>query len=117
MTDVVAVLLSIGAPLASSKLPKGELTYGYHRFEVLASLLSSVSLSGVALYIVYETYSKLFSPQNFNVSSTIILGLIALTLNLFAFPLINPRSGKQLDLNLASTRYHMLVDGLSSVSF
>ncbi len=116
VTDVFAISLSIGALWASSRPPQGELTYGYHRFEVLASLVGGVSLFGIALYVVYEAYSKFFSAQQFNVNGTIVLGLLAAGLNVFSSSLINPTLGQQVDLNLASTRYHMFADGLSSLS-
>lgn len=116
VTDIFAISLSIGSLWASSRPPQGELTYGYHRFEVIASLVGGISLFGIALYVVYEAYSKFLSPQQFNVNGTIVLGLLAVGLNVFASSLINPTRGQQVDLNLASTRYHMFADGLSSLS-
>lgn len=119
ITDLLALLFSLIAISYASRPPKNSLTYGYHRFEVLASVANGISLLGVAGIILYEAYLKFLTPQPIDVFGTIIVAATALVLNALSSRVV---SGVQLDshgvedLNVSSAGAHILGDALASLA-
>jgi len=117
VTDILAVLFSLFALSVSSRPPTSSLTYGYHRFEVLASLINGLSLLGIVGVIMYEAYLRFLSPQPILVLGTAGLASIALVLNMIASRILNIAQANvptRKDENLASVELHLLGDALSS---
>src|SRR5215831_7907798 len=63
LSDFLALLLSLTAVYLQSRPPSATKTYGYHRAGVLAALVNSLSLVGVAFFIFYEAVRRIRSPE------------------------------------------------------
>lgn len=119
VTDILAILFSFIALLISSRPPTGTSTYGYHRIEVVASLVNGLSLIGIVVVVMYTAYMRLLHPQAIDVVGTIAFGGIALVLNIISsWILINALSEfpDHKDLNIASAESHIFGDALASLA-
>jgi cobalt-zinc-cadmium efflux system protein len=119
VTDILAVAFSLIALVVSARPPKDSLTYGYHRFEVVASLINGLSLLGIALVIVYEAYVRFLSPGPINALGTIVFAAVAVGLNVLSSKTLESAQatvGGEQDLNLASAKTHLFGDALASVA-
>jgi cobalt-zinc-cadmium efflux system protein len=119
ITDVLAVLFSLVALSYSSRPPTDSLTYGYHRFEVIASVANGLSLLGVAGIILYEAYLRFLTPQPIDVLGTVAVAATALAINAISSKIIStvqadPHGTK--DLNISSAGAHIFGDALASLA-
>jgi cobalt-zinc-cadmium efflux system protein len=119
VTDILAVAFSLTALTISARPPTGTLTYGYHRFEVVASLANGISLMGIAVVIMYEAYLRFVAPQPIGLLGTVVFAAAALGLNLLASRVLQSAqvetpTGE--DLNVSSARLHMFGDALASIA-
>ena len=60
--DVIAVIITFIALYFGTKKSSLQMTYGYHRAEMMAAFLNSIFLMITMLYLVYETFSRLIDP-------------------------------------------------------
>lgn len=118
VTDILAVLFSLFALVVSSRPPTASLTYGYHRFEVLASLVNGLSLLGIVAIIMYEAYLRFLDPEPIFVLGTVTFASVALTLNLLASTILRRTQAMSEgeDENVASTEMHLIGDALASLA-
>ncbi|MDG6904808.1 MAG: cation transporter [Nitrososphaerota archaeon] len=119
VTDILAILFSFVALIISSRPPRGTSTYGYHRIEVVASLVNGFSLIGIVLVIMYTGFSRMLNPQSIDVVGTISFASIALILNIISSRvLIGAQSGftTHEDLNVSSAEMHIFGDALASLA-
>jgi len=117
ITDILAVLFSLLALSISARPPTERLTYGYHRYEVLASLVNGFSLFAIVGIIMYEAYLRLLTPQPVFVLGTAAFASIAMVLNIVASRILNSAQAKipgHRDDNVASAELHLFGDALSS---
>jgi cobalt-zinc-cadmium efflux system protein len=119
VTDILAVFFSLIALTISSRPPTNSLTYGYHRFEVVASLANGLSLLGIAGVIMYEAYVRVVSPQAIVVLGTVVFAAFALGLNIVASKTLQSAQADvqgDEDLNVSSAKIHILGDALASMA-
>jgi len=119
ITDILAVLFSLIALSISARPPTERLTYGYHRYEVLASLVNGFSLFAIVGIIMYEAYLRLLAPRPIFVLGTAAFASIAMVLNIVASRILNSAQAKipgHRDDNVASAELHLFGDALSSLA-
>jgi len=117
-TDILAISFSFVALTISSRPPTERSTYGYHRIEVIASLVNGLSLIGVVIVIMYEAFTRFLNPQPINIGGTISFAAIALVLNVVSSRVLSRAQSeiKGEDLNVSSARLHILGDALASLA-
>ncbi len=118
ITDILAISFSLVALALSSRPPAGSLTYGYHRIEVLASLVNGISLISIVGLIVYQAYFRLVNPQPIGILGTVTFGAIALAINIGSSSVLRKTqlSVDRSDLNVASAQVHVFGDALASLA-
>jgi cobalt-zinc-cadmium efflux system protein len=80
--DIFALGLSYSA-LRLSALPSDENhTYGFHRFEVFASLANGVTLALVSVGIFWEAYQRILAPEPVKGPELLLIALLGLAVNL-----------------------------------
>jgi len=116
ITDILAISFSLFALAISARPPSGVSTYGYHRVEVVASLVNGVSLIVIVIVIIYEAYLKILTPEPIGVLGTITFASIALVLNIVSSRLLESATleSTEPDLNVSSAKVHIFGDALSS---
>jgi cobalt-zinc-cadmium efflux system protein len=113
VTDVVALGLTWYAVRLSLQPANPGKTYGYHRAGILVALVNSTTLVLIALWIFYEAYLRLMASPEVKSGVLIVVGLIAVVVNLATALLV--LRGSEKDLNLRSSFVHLMGDVLSSV--
>jgi cobalt-zinc-cadmium efflux system protein len=112
-TDVGALALTWWALRYTTKASNSEKTYGYHRAGILVALVNSTSLVLISVGIFYDAYRRLLAPPEVKADVLIVVGLVAIVINLVTALLV--RSDSHHDLNLKSTYVHLMGDVLSTI--
>jgi cobalt-zinc-cadmium efflux system protein len=111
-TDLLALLISlitiriVARPASSSK------TFGFHRMEILSALINGVALVVISLFIFYEAYLRLRSPETvrgLEVFVVATLGLIGNGIGVFLL-----RDAGE-NMNIRGAFLHLVGDAVSSV--
>lgn len=104
--------ISIGAAFVferkSKKKPNETYTYGYTRFSVLGSVITTFILLVGAVWVMYKSVLRMMCPCEINYNSMIVFAIVGVCVNLFAALLT--RDGDS--LNQKSVNLHMLEDVL-----
>lgn len=113
LTDTAALgiaLLAIGIGRRPADLLR---TYGYARFEILAAAFNAALLLGVAFYILYEAYQRLFEPQEIASLGMMAVAFIGLLVNLASMRILTAH--KDNSLNVKGAYLEVWADMLGSV--
>ena len=118
--DIFALGLSWLA-IRLSTLPADErYSYGFHRFEVVASLANGLTLGFVSLGILVEAYHRLQEPVPVKGLDLLLLASVGLAVNLIVAFVLNgghhhdQDSHAPEDLNVRSAMLHVLGDAAAS---
>jgi len=112
LSDVMALLLSLGALTLAALLPTKERTYRFRRAEIFAAFLNSLLLIGVSAILLWEAYQRLMAPSPIAsglMGAVAVVGLIA---NLGVAFLLHGSH----NLNIRSAFLHVIGDAVSSVA-
>lgn len=112
LTDSLSLVISFFAQKMSGKKSTPEKTYGYGRATIIAALINSVILITLAVYIFYESYTRISQPQAVSGILIIIVSFIGILIN-GGIALMFRKSIK--DLNMKSAFLSMAFDTLASV--
>lgn len=113
LTDVIALGLSWFAIRLTSQPANARKTYGYHRAGILAALINSTTLVLISIGIFYEAYQRFSSPPEVKSDVMVIVGLIAVVVNIVTALLV--RRGSEQDLNLRAAFVHLMGDVASTI--
>ena len=112
-THFVTIALSWLAIVIAMRPAPPDKTYRYWRLEILASLVSGISLIPLSGWIIYEAIDRWFHPVEINVEAMLGVGLIGLVANVVSAMLLHRHSKH--DLNIRGAFLHLLADCLSSL--
>jgi cobalt-zinc-cadmium efflux system protein len=113
LTDVIALGLSFYAVRLTTRPSNSHKTYGYHRAGILAALANSTTLVLISLGVFYEAYERFKTQPEIKSGVLILVGLIAVIVNLITALLV--RRGSEKDLNLRSVFLHLMGDVASTI--
>jgi cobalt-zinc-cadmium efflux system protein len=113
LTDALAILLSYLAVHWSRKPATEKRTYGYHRTEILVSLINGLTLLAVSIYIFYEAVHRFLYPEQIKVGILLIVATIGLLGNMIGMFMLHSESHES--LNIRGAFFHLLGDTLSSL--
>lgn len=88
-------------------------SFGFKRAEVLASLVNTVALVGIGLFLLVEAGRKFYHPEPVVGGVMLVVAVIGLLGNLFTAWLLHGDSKES--LNIRSAYLHIVMDTLSSV--
>ncbi|WP_218583646.1 cation diffusion facilitator family transporter, partial [Candidatus Nitrosotalea sp. FS] len=74
LTDVGGLALSLLAIHYTRRKATPQRTYGFYRVEILVSLVNSVALVLLSIYIFYEGYRHIFQPPEISSVPMTIIG-------------------------------------------
>jgi cobalt-zinc-cadmium efflux system protein len=112
-THFVTIALSWLAIVIAMRPAPPDKTYRYWRLEILASLVSGISLIPLSGWVIYEAVDRWFHPVEIKVEAMLGVGLIGLVANVVSAMILHPHSKH--DLNIRGAFLHLLADCLSSV--
>lgn len=111
--DLFALVLSLAAIKLAAQPPNELHSYGWHRAEVLASLINGITVFLMAIGILYEGSKRLISPEAVQTTPMLIIAVLGLIANLLAAKGLHDHSHD--DLNVKSAFLHVLGDAAASV--
>lgn len=115
ISDVVALALSMAAIYMATRQPTKKFTFGYLRFEIIASLLNGLALCIIALGIFYEGIKRIFVPQVLDFQIMLIIATIGLIVNIVLTIVLTRSIGEEENLNVKSALWHFIGDLISSI--
>jgi cobalt-zinc-cadmium efflux system protein len=97
-TDSAALAISFLAFQIAKKPADRNRTFGYARFEILASAFNAILLFFVALYILYEAYQRLMDPSPIQSTGMLIIAVLGLVVNLISMKILASASADSLNM-------------------
>ena len=110
--DASALGLAWFAIRLSRRSRDDKLTYGYHRFQVLAAFVNALALFGLCAWILIEAAGRLHAPEAIMPLPVLAVATVGFFVNLVAYRMLH-RSD---NLNVQSAALHVLGDLLGSVA-
>jgi len=111
--DLFALVLSLAAIKLASQPPSELHSYGWHRAEVLASLINGLTVFLMAIGILYEGTKRLLLPEEVQTTPMLVVAVLGLIANLLAAKSLHGHAHD--DLNVRSAFLHVLGDAAASV--
>lgn len=106
--DAMSIGLSYILEKKSKQKPDNKYTYGYIRYSVIGSIITSTILLTGSIFVIYEAIKRLINPQELNYDGMIIISIIGVIVNTLAA--MATKEGDS--LNQKSVNLHMLEDVL-----
>jgi len=112
-TDLLALGLAWGAARQALKPATAQMTYGYHRWGVLAALINSISLLGISAAIFYEAFQRVGHPEPVKGPLMLAVAAVGLLANLYV--ILRLRGLGERNINLRAALWHAGWDALASL--
>jgi len=112
-TDTAALAIALAAIRVARRPADAQRTYGYHRFEILAAAFNALLLFGVALYILFEAYSRFKNPAEIQTGAMLGIAALGLVVNVISMRLLS--GGKDSSLNVKGAYLEVWSDMLGSI--
>jgi cobalt-zinc-cadmium efflux system protein len=113
LADVISLGLSfVGEKLSNQKATRRH-TFGFKRTEIFTALINSLSLVGIAFFIVVEALKRISSPPELSLGLMLGVATIGLLGNLFSMVILGK---KESNLNVKAAYLHLFYDAISSVA-
>jgi len=109
LTDAAALAISLAAARLATRPPKGAMTYGLGRVEILSAQANGVTLLVLGAVIVYEAIVRLASPPDVRGGLVLIVALVGIVVNLAATMVLSRGAGDR-SLNIEGSYRHILTD-------
>lgn len=111
-TDAGAILLSLFAFWIAKKPANSKMSFGYHRIELIAALVSGGASWVLSAFLIYEGIHRLLHPHPVNGPLVLIVAAFGLIANLVMLRFLHPTQSK--NLNVKGAYIHILGDLLAS---
>ena len=112
-TDALALALSLGAAIISTRESTSSRTFGYLRVEIVVALINGIVLIAVSAFILYEAYQRYLEPHPIDGALMLGVAVIGLVANVIGAYILRGHSHD--NLNIRGAFLHVLGDLLSSV--
>lgn len=109
--DSISIGLSFFLERLSRKKPDDKFTYGYVRFSVLGSIITTVILLSGSVIVIYNAVLRIINPVEINYNGMLVFAIVGVLVNLLAS--IFTHGGHS--LNQKAVNLHMLEDVLGWV--
>ncbi|TXK84302.1 cation diffusion facilitator family transporter [Paenibacillus sp. N3.4] len=115
ISDVIALGLSMIALRLATHQPNARFTFGFLRFEIIASFLNGLALCVIALGIFIEGIQRIIHPQTMELGLMLGIAIIGFIVNLVLTLVLHNSVKEEDNLNVKSALWHFFGDLLSSV--
>ncbi|UUZ84069.1 cation diffusion facilitator family transporter [Paenibacillus sp. P26] len=115
ISDVLALGLSMVAIYLATHPPNSRFTFGFLRFEIIASFLNGLALAIIALGIFIEGIRRFVHPEPIDFKLMLIISSIGLIVNLVLTLVLSRSMEEEENLNVQSALWHFIGDLLSSI--
>ncbi|MGN6187349.1 MAG: cation diffusion facilitator family transporter [Conexibacter sp.] len=108
LTDAAALALALLALRIARRPPRGAMTYGFGRVEILSAQANGITLVLLGAWIVYEAIRRLVAPPEVHGAIVLIVALVGIVVNLAATLVLAGAS--RASLNVEGSFQHILTD-------
>lgn len=115
ISDVIALGLSMTAIYLASREPDARFTFGYLRFEIIASFLNGLTLAVIATGIFIEGVRRFVNPEPVDFQLMLIISSIGLAVNIVLTFVLSRSMKEEKNLNIQSALWHFIGDLISSI--
>lgn len=115
LSDVIALGLSITAIYLATRNSNEKYTFGFLRFEVLASFLNGLALAIISIGIFIEGVKRIIHPVNVDLQLMLVVSSIGLLVNIILTVVLVRSTKEENNLNIKSALWHFIGDLLNSV--
>ncbi|MBD2846662.1 cation transporter [Paenibacillus sp. IB182496] len=115
ISDVVALSLSMAAIYMAARRPNRKYTYGFLRFEIIASFLNGLALVAIAVGIFVEAVRRMLHPQAVELPLMLAVAAVGLVVNVVLTAVLSRSMREENNLNVRSALWHFIGDLLSSI--
>ncbi|REK65621.1 MAG: cation transporter [Brevibacillus sp.] len=115
ISDVIALGLSMAAIYMAARKPNQKYTFGFLRFEIIASFLNGLALAVIAVGIIVESIKRMIYPQGVDLQLMLLIASIGLVVNIVLTVVLSRSTREEENLNVKSALWHFIGDLLSSV--
>ncbi|KIL41218.1 cation transporter [Gordoniibacillus kamchatkensis] len=115
ISDVLALGLSMLALYLARRPPNKRFTFGYLRFEIIASFLNGLALAVIAIGIFVEGIQRFLHPQPIEFTTMITIASIGLVVNIVLTVVLHRSMEDEENLNVQSALWHFIGDLISSI--
>lgn len=115
LSDSISLAIALIAFKLAEKAADHSKTYGYKRFEILASVINGVTLIAIAGYIFYEAIERFANPPEVATTGMLIISVIGLAVNILVAWIMMRGGDTHENLNMRGAYLHVLSDMLGSV--
>lgn len=115
ISDVIALCLSMTAIYMATRNPNRKYTFGYLRFEIIASFLNGLALAIIAIGIFVEGIRRMINPQPVDLKLMLIIASIGFVVNVVLTVVLSSSMKEEKNLNVQSALWHFIGDLLSSI--
>ena len=113
LTDVAGLSMALAAIQVAQSHRSASATFGLYRLEVLAALVNTVLLFGIAAYVLIEAWRRFQDPADVPGVWLLVVATVGLAVNVVSFLLL--RRGAAESLNVRGAFLEVLSDMLGSV--
>jgi cobalt-zinc-cadmium efflux system protein len=111
--DVIGLALAWIALLVSGLSAAGRFTYGFKRSSILAAFVNAILLLVSCVWLVWESFTRLFHPQPVQSVPLIITALVGIGINGYTAWLFT--KGSKDDINVRGAFLHLAADAAVSL--
>lgn len=115
ISDVIALGLSMLAIYLATRPPNARFTFGYLRFEIVASFLNGLALAIIAIGIAIEGVKRFINPEPIDLGLMLTIASIGLVVNVTLTVVLSRSMKEEENLNVQSALWHFIGDLLSSI--
>jgi cobalt-zinc-cadmium efflux system protein len=115
VSDVIALGLSMTAIHLAARPSNTRFTFGYLRFEIIASFLNGLALVAIAVGIFIEGIRRFSNPEEIDFKLMLIIASIGLVVNIVLTIVLSRSMKEERNLNVQSALWHFIGDLLSSI--
>lgn len=113
LTDIGAMLLSLFALWFARRPITSQMSFGYHRAEVLGALLSGLSIWAISGFLIYAAVLRLQSPPEVKGPIVFVIALFGLAANLLSMRMLH--TAKEENITVRATYLHVLSDSFGNL--
>ncbi len=113
LLDSVALGLAWWAAHVSARDQDERLSYGYHRFQVLAAFINGLTLAALVVWIAVEASSRLLQPEPMIPLPALAVACLGFVVNIIAYRWLHSGSD---NTNMRSAALHVLGDLMGSAA-
>lgn len=114
LTDAGAIALALVAARLALRSPRGSLTFGYKRGEILSAQINGITMLLLALWVIYEAIRRLADPPDVEAGLVLWVGIAGLGANLGAAWAL--ARANRASLNVEGAFQHNLIDAFGSIA-